>query len=87
VRAFAERGASVNEAPLTDVMTRKVITCAPADTISSLMERMTAGKFRHLPVVEHGRLAGVVSIGDVVKYRLYEMESEQAALRDYIQTA
>jgi CBS domain-containing protein len=87
VRAFAERGASVNEAPLTDVMTRKVITCAPADTISSLMERMTAGKFRHLPVVEQGRLAGVVSIGDVVKYRLYEMESEQAALRDYIQTA
>jgi CBS domain-containing protein len=87
VRAFAERGASASNAPLTEVMTRKVVTCAPADTISSLMERMTTGKFRHLPVVEQGRLAGVVSIGDVVKYRLHEMESEQAALRDYIQTA
>ena len=48
---------------------------------------MTTGKFRHLPVIEQGRLAGVVSIGDVVKHRLHEMESEQAALRDYIQTA
>ena len=87
VRVFAERGASVNETPLTEVMTRKVVTCAPSDTISSLMERMTSGKFRHLPVVEQGRLAGLVSIGDVVKHRLHEMENEQAALRDYIQTA
>ena len=51
------------------------------------MERMTDGKFRHLPVVEQGRLAGIVSIGDVVKHRLQEMEREQSALRDYIQTA
>jgi CBS domain-containing protein len=51
------------------------------------MERMTDGKFRHVPVVEQGRLVGIVSIGDVVKYRLREMEQEQAALRDYIQTA
>jgi CBS domain-containing protein len=87
VRALAERGPSVNDAPLTEVMTRKVVTCAPTDTISSLMERMTTGKFRHLPVIEQGRLAGVVSIGDVVKHRLHEMENEQAALRDYIQTA
>jgi CBS domain-containing protein len=87
VRAFAERGATVNDTPLTEVMTRRVVTCAPTDTISSLMERMTSGKFRHLPVIEQGRLAGVVSIGDVVKHRLHEMESEQAALRDYIQTA
>lgn len=87
VRALAERGPAVNDAPLTEVMTRKVVTCAPSDTISSLMERMTTGKFRHLPVIEQGRLAGVVSIGDVVKHRLHEMESEQAALRDYIQTA
>ena len=48
---------------------------------------MTEGKFRHLPVVEQGRLAGIVSIGDVVKHRLQEMEREQSALRDYIQTA
>ena len=69
------------------VMTRKVTTCTEADTIASLMERMTEGKFRHLPVVEQGRLAGIISIGDVVKHRLQEMESEQSALRDYIQTA
>jgi len=48
---------------------------------------MTEGKFRHLPVVEQGRLTGIVSIGDVVKHRLQEMEREQSALRDYIQTA
>ncbi len=73
--------------PLTEVMTRKVMTCSVSDTVSSLMERMTEGKFRHLPVVEQGRLAGIVSIGDVVKHRLQEMEREQSALRDYIQTA
>jgi len=72
---------------LTEVMTRKVTTCSASDTISSVMERMTAGKFRHLPVLDQGRLAGIVSIGDVVKHRLQEMEREQSALRDYIQTA
>jgi CBS domain-containing protein len=87
VQRLAAQGHSVLEAPLTEVMTRKVMTCTPADTISSVMERMTEGKFRHLPVVEQGRLTGIVSIGDVVKYRLQEMESEQSALRDYIQTA
>ena len=51
------------------------------------MERMTEGKFRHLPVVEQSRLIGIVSIGDIVKHRLQEMEREQSALRDYIQTA
>ena len=68
-------------------MTRNVTTCGIGDTISMVMERMTNGKFRHLPVVEQGRLAGLVSIGDVVKHRLKEMEREQSALRDYIQTA
>ena len=51
------------------------------------MERMTTGKFRHIPVVENDRLAGIVSIGDIVKHRLWEMEQESAALRDYIQSA
>jgi CBS domain-containing protein len=87
VQELAAHGAAALDLPLTDVMTRKVMTCSVSDTISSMMERMTAGKFRHLPVVEQGRLAGIVSIGDVVKYRLHEMESEQSALRDYIQTA
>jgi CBS domain-containing protein len=87
VQQVAAHGAAAFGLPLTDVMTRKVMTCSVADTISSVMERMTEGKFRHLPVIEQGRLAGIVSIGDVVKHRLQEMEREQSALRDYIQTA
>ena len=87
VQELAVRGAAALDMPLTDVMTRKVMTCGPSDTVSSLMERMTQGKFRHLPVVDQGRLVGIVSIGDVVKHRLEQMEREQSALRDYIQTA
>ena len=87
VQELAAHGAAALDLPLTDVMTRKVTTCSVTDTISSVMEKMTAGKFRHLPVIDQGRLAGIVSIGDVVKYRLNEMEREQSALRDYIQTA
>lgn len=87
VQALAARGAPALDAPASEVMTRKVATCSAADTISSIMERMTEGKFRHVPVVEQGQLAGIISIGDVVKHRLMEMEREQAALRDYIQTA
>jgi CBS domain-containing protein len=87
VQELAAHGTASLDLPLTDVMTRKVMTCSASDTISSVMERMTDGKFRHLPVVEQGRLAGIISIGDVVKHRLHEMEREQSALRDYIQTA
>jgi CBS domain-containing protein len=87
VRSLAERGPSVLTEQVGQVMTRKVVTCAEADTVGDIMERMTAGKFRHVPVVESGRLVGVVSIGDVVKYRLGEMERESTALREYILTA
>jgi CBS domain-containing protein len=87
VAMLAVRGCHALDVPLTSVMTRKVTTCSPTDTISTIMERMTAGKFRHVPVVEEGRLTGIISIGDVVKHRLQEMENEQNALRDYIQTA
>ncbi len=87
VRALAEQGAGVLNEPLSQVMTRKVVTCSQGETVASLMERMTSGKFRHLPVVEQYRLLGIVSIGDVVKLRLTERESESAALRDYIQSA
>jgi CBS domain-containing protein len=87
VRAMARHGAAALGLPLNDVMTRKVVTCEPNDSISNLMELMTDGKFRHLPVVQEERLAGIVSIGDVVKSRLAELEYEQTALRDYIQTA
>ena len=65
-------------------MTRKVATCSLSDTISSIMEQMTAGKFRHVPVVEQGRLAGLVSIGDVVKARLSELSMERDALEGMI---
>jgi CBS domain-containing protein len=87
VRAIAQHGGKALQLPLTDVMTRKVVTCAPTDTVATLMELMTAGKFRHLPVSDEGRLAGIVSIGDVVKNRLTELEFEKDAMRDYIQTA
>jgi len=87
VRVLAEQGSGALEQPLAQVMTRKVVTCSQAETIGGIMERMTRGKFRHVPVLEQEQVVGVVSIGDVVKYRLQEMESESAALRDYIQTA
>jgi CBS domain-containing protein len=87
VRVLAEQGAGVLSQPLSQIMTRKVVTCNSSETIGVIMERMTAGKFRHVPVVEQEQVIGVVSIGDVVKYRLQEMEHESAALRDYIQTA
>jgi len=87
VRALAQRGAAALADMLSQVMTRKVETCGETETIASIMERMTSGKFRHVPVVEQDRLVGIVSIGDVVKHRLSEMERESSALRDYIQTA
>lgn len=87
VRVIGERGAAALDENVGAVMTRKVVTCTEADTISSIMERMTAGKFRHLPVVDQGKLAGVISIGDVVKHRVEEIEHETEALREYIATA
>lgn len=87
VRALAERGADVLNERVDHVMTRRVVTCTETETIASVMEHMTAGKFRHLPVTDQGRLVGIVSIGDVVKYRLHEIETESQALREYILTA
>jgi CBS domain-containing protein len=87
VRVLDARGPAVLDAPVAEVMTRKVVTCDRRETIADIMERMTTGKFRHVPVVEHGRLAGLVSIGDVVKVRLSQLEHEQNALREYIRTA
>lgn len=67
-----------------DLMTRNVETCMPDDTLHTVMERMTNGRFRHLPVVENGVLRGIVSIGDVVKNRLAEQTAEAEALKAYI---
>ena len=79
------KGAAALDEPVGQVMTRKVITCSESDTINSVMEKMTAGRFRHLPIVEDGKLAGIVSIGDVVKHRMQEIETEAEQLRSYIQ--
>jgi CBS domain-containing protein len=87
VRALAQRGPGALQEAVGHVMTRRVVTCTESDTVAALMERMTQGKFRHLPVVERGELVGLVSIGDVVKHRLGEMEHESNALREYILTA
>ena len=87
VRTLAEKGAQALERPISEVMTRKVITCAVGETVPEIMERMTVGKFRHVPVVEQGRLIGIISIGDVVKSRVQQMEQESAALQEYIRTA
>ena len=87
VRVLCERGAAVLEEPVRSVMTSKVITCHESDTVGAIMEIMTSGKFRHLPVVENDRIVGLISIGDVVKWRVAEYEREQEALQDYIKTA
>jgi len=87
VRAIAERGAAALDDFVSTVMTREVMTCTKTETITSIMDRMTAGKFRHLPVVDQGRLVGMISIGDVVKHRVHEMERDAAQMREYILTA
>ena len=87
VRALAKRGAAVLTEPLARIMTRTQSTCTLSEPVDSVMEQMTAGKFRHVPVVEQERLVGIVSIGDVVKHSLNGMEQEVEALHDYIQTA
>jgi CBS domain-containing protein len=85
VRVLAELGPAALHEPVGQVMTRDVKTCSEDDTVESLMGRMTTGRFRHMPVVEQGKLVGIVSVGDVVKNRVEEIEREAAALRYYIQ--
>jgi CBS domain-containing protein len=87
VRVLGERGAAVLDEAVGAVMTRKVISCKQSDTVGALMEMMTSGKFRHLPVVEGDKVVGLISIGDIVKWRVKEYESEQEALQNYIKTA
>ena len=87
VRAVARGGAAALEEPASKYMTSKVITCTGRTALSELMSIMTEGKFRHVPVIEDGRLSGIVSIGDIVKHRVAEIEAEHRALREYIATA
>ena len=86
VRAIASGGHEVLQTPVTDSMTRDVITCGEERTIDELMELMTKGRFRHVPVVNNGKLIGLVSIGDVVKNHIAEVEMEVSAMRDYLST-
>ena len=87
VRALAERGAGALEEPVSQTMTRKVSTCNENESVFNIMERMTEGRSRHVPVVDQGKLVGIVSIGDVVKHRLQEMERDSAAMHNYILTS
>ena len=87
VHGLVERGRDLVDARVGDLMTVDVLTCAPEDRITKLMARMTERRIRHLPVVEDGALCGIVSIGDVVKNRLDEIEAEASALREYVTTA
>lgn len=86
VRAVAAEGADALSRPIADFMTREVLFAAPAETVAILMERMTDRRIRHLPVLTDGRLAGVVSIGDVVKHQIAAARHEAEALRTYITT-
>ncbi|MBM6596003.1 CBS domain-containing protein [Microvirga pudoricolor] len=87
VRAIAHKGHAILGSSVADHMTRDVVTCTSKSDITDIMELMTRGRFRHLPVVENDRLVGVISIGDVVKHRLAEIEAETQAIKDYIATA
>ena len=87
VRAVARDGISALDRPAQDYMTRAVVTCGQQETIHDVMQKMTAGRFRHLPVLEDDKLIGIVSIGDVVKRRIADVEQEARDMRDYIATA
>ncbi len=85
--AIADRGCDVLGESVGGAMTAKVFTCSREDRVSRIMALMTDRRIRHVPVVEDGRLCGMVSIGDVVKQRLDEIEGEAAALREYVTSA
>jgi len=87
VRGMAQIGSRCMEALVSELMTRDVIYCKPDDNIDTIMSLMTDNRVRHLPVMRDGQLLGIISIGDVVKFRIEEIETEAAALRQYIATA
>lgn len=87
VKALAGEGVDAFSRPVSGYMTRSVETVTREATVASVMARMTAGRFRHIPVVEEGRLIGVISIGDVVKHRIAEAEREADEMRTYIAMA
>ena len=82
VNALAKRGTEIMQRPVSALMTTHVLTCAPSDRVEAVMARMTQNRIRHLPVLEDGKLAGIVSIGDLVHSRLDEKELEAGVLLD-----
>jgi CBS domain-containing protein len=87
VQALSKHGAASLTRAIDEIMTREVATCQLTDTSEAIMEMMTRGRFRHVPVVEGGRLIGIISIGDVVKRRIEDSDLERHAMRDYITQA
>lgn len=84
IRVLAEGGSESLSRPVSECMTKQVVTCQETDTLDELMAMMTARRFRHLPVVTDGALVGIISIGDVVKHHVAEVEMEATAMREYI---
>ena len=84
IRALSAQGADCLQRPVSESMTREVITCQENDTLDELMAMMTERRFRHLPVITDGALVGIISIGDVVKHHVAEVEMEATAMREYI---
>ncbi|MBU0723992.1 MAG: CBS domain-containing protein [Alphaproteobacteria bacterium] len=84
VRVLAAEGAACLDGPVSRIMTAKVVTCRPDQTISDVMQMMTNGRFRHVPVMAEGKLAGMISIGDVVKWRLEEAQEEVRQMAAYV---
>ena len=87
VRAIAATAGEALTQPIASIMTRTVVTCSEGETINEVMTRMTRGRFRHLPVSTNDKLVGIISIGDVVKARIEEVEHEAEEMRAYIATA
>ena len=83
-RGIADHSSALLEMSVDRIMTKEVVTCTPEDGTDKLMRKMTAGRFRHLPVLDKGKMVGIVSIGDIVKTRLEELEAEASLLQDYI---
>ena len=84
VRSLGQRGAAALQETVETIMTHDVHTCGPQETVARAMGLMTRFRYRHLPVVDHGRLVGMISIGDLVKHRVREMEMETGVLRDRV---
>lgn len=84
VRELHKRGGGLLGQPVSEIMTTVLATCTPRDTVDHLVVLMTQNRVRHVPVLDEGRLAGIVSIGDVVKTRMEELKTEQQHLQDYI---